>query len=191
MLNSFLFKADCSERVEDWRAALKKLHTKELLWITLHDASEEKESAVCERLARDPAQAGRLRESPQRASGADDGEHLYVTLFAVAGEADAPVLVPIECVIGQNWVVSAHREEVPILNEFLKRAEGGGQIGELDAPSFVAAIGEWVIACYLRASRPARQSSRSWTRRSSRRLLGEMCLTSSASLLTCAGGSAR
>jgi Mg2+ and Co2+ transporter CorA len=46
-----------------------------------------------------------------------------------------------------------HLERTPgqILNEFLERAEGGGQIGELDAPSFVAAIGEWVIASYLRA----------------------------------------
>lgn len=151
MLNSFLFNAECSERIEDWRAAVEKLDGKELLWIALHDISEEEVTAVCEGLSLDPAQAGRLRKSPQRASAADDGEHLYVTLFAVGGEAHAPDLVPIECVIGPNWLLTAHGQEVPILNEFLERAEGGGQIGQLDAPSFVAAIGEWVIASYLRA----------------------------------------
>jgi magnesium transporter len=95
--------------------------------------------------------ARRLRDSPERASLTDDGEHLYVTLVAVAGDADAPALVPVECVIGSNWVVTAQRDDVPVLNEFLERAEGGGEVGELDAPSFVAAVCEWVIASYLRA----------------------------------------
>jgi hypothetical protein len=57
-----------------------------------------------------------------------------------------PNLLPVEFVLGPNWVVTAHREEVPVLEEFLERAEGGGQVGGLDAPSFVAAICEWVIA---------------------------------------------
>jgi magnesium transporter len=34
---------------------------------------------------------------------------------------------------------------------FAERAEGGGQVGALDAPSFVAAIFEWVVASYSRA----------------------------------------
>jgi len=38
-----------------------------------------------------------------------------------------------------------------VLDEFLERAEGGGEIGAPDAPSFVAAIGEWVVASCLRA----------------------------------------
>jgi Mg2+ and Co2+ transporter CorA len=82
---------------------------------------------------------------------ADDGQRLYVTLVAVAGDEDAPAFVPIDCLLGPNWVVTAHRGEVAPLEEFLERAEGGGQVGGFDAPSFVAAICEWVIASYLRA----------------------------------------
>ena len=44
MLNSFLFNAERSERVDDWQAAIQKLDSKELLWIALHEASEEEES---------------------------------------------------------------------------------------------------------------------------------------------------
>jgi magnesium transporter len=150
MLNSFLFTAERSERVGDWRAALDKLDGKELLWIALRDASEEEESDLREGLALGE-QAERLRESPERACVTDDGEHLHATLFAVGGDADAPELIPIECVIGPNWLLTAHRDEVAVLEEFLERAQGGGQVGELDAPSFVAAITEWVIASYLRA----------------------------------------
>jgi Mg2+ and Co2+ transporter CorA len=48
-------------------------------------------------------------------------------------------------------VVTAHRDEIAVLEEFRERAEGVGQVGALDAPSFVAAITEWVVASYLRA----------------------------------------
>ena len=133
MLNSFLFTAERSERVEDWRAALEDLDGNELLWIALRDASEEEESALCEGLALGE-QARRLRESPERACVTDDGEHLYATLYAVGGDAHAPELIPIECVIGPNWLLTAHRDEVAVLEEFLERAEGGGQVGQLDCP---------------------------------------------------------
>jgi magnesium transporter len=151
MLNAFLFNADHSERVEDWQAALEDLGRNELLWIALRDVSEQEASALQEGLNLGVEQAYRLHESPERASVVDDGEHLYVTLFAVAGDPAEPVLDPIQCVIGPNWVVTAHHEEVAVLEEFLERAEGGSQIGELDAPSFVATVSGWVIASYLRA----------------------------------------
>ena len=38
-----------------------------------------------------------------------------------------------------------------MLEEFRERAEGGGQVGDLDAPTFVAALFEWVLASYFRA----------------------------------------
>ena len=83
-----------------------------------------------------------------------------MTLFAVAGDPDAPTLVPLECVIGANWVLTAHQEHVPVLDEFLKRAEGGGQVGELDSPSFVAAItsGSSPATCAL--SKRSKRNSR-------------------------------
>ena len=38
-----------------------------------------------------------------------------------------------------------------MLEEFRERAEGGGQVGALDSPSFVAAAVEWVVTSYFRA----------------------------------------
>jgi Mg2+ and Co2+ transporter CorA len=73
-----------------------------------------------------------------------------VTLYAAGIEGDDPVLVPVECALGPNWIVTAHGG-VEVLGEFRERAEGGGQIGALDAPSFLAAILEWVVAGYFRA----------------------------------------
>ena len=53
--------------------------------------------------------------------------------------------------LGPNWVVTAHEAEIEVLEEFRERAEGGGQVGSLDSPSFVAAVVEWVVTSYFRA----------------------------------------
>jgi Mg2+ and Co2+ transporter CorA len=76
---------------------------------------------------------------------------MYVTLYAVSGDGDAPELIPVECVLGPNWIVTAYGGKIEVLEEFFERAEGGGQIGALDAPSFVATIIDWIVASYLRA----------------------------------------
>jgi magnesium transporter len=54
-------------------------------------------------------------------------------------------------VIGSNWVVTAQHGKLDVLEDFRERAAGGGQVGALDAPSFVATIAEWVVAGYYRA----------------------------------------
>jgi magnesium transporter len=151
VISSYLFDAARSQQLDNWQAALEKLDRKKLLWIALRDASEDELSEVREGLGLASAQARRLAEPTEQATVNDDGDHLYVTLVAVGGDPNAPALVPIECVLGPNWVLTAHRQKVEVLDEFVERAEGGGQVGQLDAPSFVAAISEWVIASYLRA----------------------------------------
>jgi len=151
MLSAYLFDAQQSERVDDWEAACKEVDAQNLVWLALRDPSDEEIAEVRGALDLNDELAPRLREPPDRASVADDGHHVYVTLVAVAGEEDAPALVSLECVLGENWVVTSHPDEIAVLEEFLERAEGGGEIGVLDAPSFVAVVSEWVIVSYLRA----------------------------------------
>ena len=151
MVSAYRFDAEQSERVEEWAAASKHVDSAELLWLALREPSDDEMAELVGALELGEERVPLLRNPAERASVADDGQHLYVTLVAVAGEEDAPTLGSVACVLGPNWVVTAHRDEIAVLDEFLERAEGGGEIGALDAPSFVAAIGEWVVASYLRA----------------------------------------
>ena len=96
-------------------------------------------------------QAQRLLQQPPRATLMDAGEHMHVTLYVASGEGGEPVLRPVECVLGSNWVVTSHEAEIEVLEEFRERAEGGGQVGALDSPSFVAAVVDWVVTSYFRA----------------------------------------
>jgi magnesium transporter len=151
MLTVFLFDERTSEQVEDWQAGLERLSDDELLWLALRDPTEDEVAALEEALELGDENAQRLLEQPRRAALADAGERVHVTLYAAGMEGIDPVLVPVECVLGPGWVVTAHSEEVGVLEEFRERAEGGGQVGALDAASFVAAIFEWVVLSYFRA----------------------------------------
>ena len=151
MLTIFVFDEQASRRAEDIPSALQGLDDGAILWIALRDPTEEEVAAVQEALDLSDKQARRLLEQPGQASLADAGEHMHLTLYVASSEEGKPVLRPVECVLGRNWVVTAHEAEIEVLEEFRERAEGGGQVGALDSPSFVAAAVEWVVTSYFRA----------------------------------------
>lgn len=151
MLTLFVFDERGSRREEELRASLDRLADKALLWLALRDPTEQEVATVQDAFELSDEQADRLLEQPSRASLVDAGEHMHVTLYAASGEGGEPVLRPVECILGPNWVVTAHEAEIEVLEEFREHAEGGGQIGQLDSPSFVAAVVEWVVTSYFRA----------------------------------------
>jgi len=54
----------------------------------------------------------------------------------------------VECVVGDNWVVTAHDRPIPVLEEFATRVSGSGSTGSLDGPGFLAALLEWVLGSF-------------------------------------------
>ena len=151
MLTLFVFDERESRREEELRTSLGRLGEDALLWLALRDPTEEEVAAVQKTFEFSDEQARRLLEQPSRASLVDSGEHMHLTLYVASGEGGDPVLRPVECVLGPNWVVTAHEAEIEVLEEFRERAEGGGQVGALDSPSFVAAVVDWVVTSYFRA----------------------------------------
>jgi magnesium transporter len=151
MLTIFVFDEQESRREEDLPAALKGLDDDAMVWIALRDPTEGEVAAVQEALGLTDKQAQRLLEQPSQATLVDHGEHMHVTLYVASSEEGEPVLRPLECVLGPNWVVTAHEAEIEVLEEFRERAEGSSQVGALDSPSFVAAAVEWVVTSYFRA----------------------------------------
>ena len=108
MLTVFRFDGRQSEQVEDWRAALEGLADDQLLWLALRDPTEQDVAALQKVLELSDENAHRLLEPPSSASLTDAGERLHVTLYAAGVEDAEPVLVPVECALGPNWIVTAH-----------------------------------------------------------------------------------
>jgi magnesium transporter len=152
MLAAYLFDERRGKVIEDWADAVGHLEENQVLWVDLVDPSDDDERAV-----RDGFE---LAEATFRTGG--DGvkpelelaeAHIRVTAVAVSdGEKDpAREAVVIDCLIGTNWVLTSHVSEIAVIEDFRTRAEGAGELGALDAPSFLATLLEWVVTSYSRA----------------------------------------
>jgi magnesium transporter len=80
-------------------------------------------------------------------------DYIRVTAVAVSDDEKDPAreAVVIDCLIGSNWVLTSHLSEIAVIDDFRTRAEGAGELGALDAPSFLATLLEWVVTSYSRA----------------------------------------
>ena len=163
MLTAFVFDADQSKQVEDWAPALERLDQGQLLWLALHDPTEEEVAGLQETLELGDNVA-RLREHPRSASVADEGEHMYVTLYAVSGDGDAPELIPVECVLGPNWIVTAYRGKIEVLEEFFSAPKGEVKSGRSTHPRSSQRLSTGSSPATSAPWTPSRASWRSWTR---------------------------
>jgi magnesium transporter len=151
MTGAILFDRDEVERLADLseRPALKGSR---LLWVDIdrgHDASAEE---VAEAFELDKRTQDRLAASEGKAVFADHGRYFHVTTYSPCEqEGKEDELIALECVVGENWVVTAHDQPVDVLEEFAERLSGSGDTGTLDGPAFLATLLEWVLGAYSAA----------------------------------------
>jgi Mg2+ and Co2+ transporter CorA len=150
-LTAYLFDRERGTKVENWKEAFLALNEDEMLWVDLIAPSEEE--------WREAREVFQLREGlntpaaePKAALVAENG-YLAVTAVAVSDEERdlENERVVLTCFVGANWLLTARSTDITVVDEFREIASGDGELGTLDAPSFLADLLEWVLASYLRA----------------------------------------
>ena len=150
MSDAILFDRDQVERLDDISDRPRRLSGSKLLWVDVDRKSEESADEVAEAFGLDSRTRECLAHSKERAIFHDHGRYIHVTTYA-PHEDDEGKLIALECVVGENWVVTAHDEPIPVLEEFAQRVSGSGDTGSLDGPKFLAALLEWVLGSYSSA----------------------------------------
>lgn len=149
MSEALLFREHEVEELDDWAGRLDRLGASTLLWIDLERPSDD----VVERLARelelDPASVERLQGSERTPGLSDFGSYLHVTGTAPRG--DRHELEDLECLVSSTWVVTVRNGPVEVVDELRERAEGAGDVGQLNGLEFLADLLTWVLEGYLRA----------------------------------------
>ena len=96
-------------------------------------------------------QTAEYLETPhERPVFSDHGRYIHITTYAPREDQEGE-LHAVECVVGENWVITSHDESIPVLEEFAARVSGSGDTGTLDGPCFLAALLEWVLGAYTAA----------------------------------------
>ena len=150
MSEAILFDRDKVQRLADIADRPRRLSGSKLLWVDVDRESEESANRVAEAFGLDSNTRDCLANSKERARFCDHGRYIHVTTYA-PNEDEEGKLISLECVVGENWVVTAHDDPIPVLEEFAERVSGSGNTGSLDGPGFLAALLEWVLGSYSAA----------------------------------------
>jgi magnesium transporter len=135
------------DHLDDLPDGLERLNGSKLLWVDIDRRSAESAAKVAEAFELDDTTRERLASSSGRAVFSDYGRYIQVTTYSPCEEEDED-LIALECVVGKNWVVTAHDRPVAVLEEFAQRVSGSGDTGVLDGPAFLATLLEWVLGAY-------------------------------------------
>jgi magnesium transporter len=149
MTTSVLFRDERASRIDDY-SVKDSLGADSLLWVDLNDMSGDDVAAVAKAFHLEEETIARL-QSPGAGPGLKDvGPYLQLTVASpVPTDAhDAIEIRQFHCLLGENWVVTAHEQAVPVLDDFAERTQGSGATGSLDGPGFVAILLEWVLGEY-------------------------------------------
>jgi magnesium transporter len=151
MLSAYLFDERHGESVAAWADALQHLGGSQVLWLDLLDISDAEEAEVKAALGLEDLDICGVGH--ETAVLTQREEYLEVTAVYVAeGEKGSPPQpAAIHCFVGENWVLTSHATELALIDEFRERTEGKGEIGILDAPTFLASLLGSVITSYQRA----------------------------------------
>lgn len=148
----YLFDANGEDReVELNENILNNVNDKHLLWVNILERDEATLKYVANtlHLKKVPVRGVlRVYERPKIYKFADFYHFFIVSVEA--GEGGALRSIPIDFLVGKNFVVTVHDGDVKYLQDFVKRERGESQIGELDAESFVATMLDLHIASYFR-----------------------------------------
>ena len=149
-MSAILFDRDQVDHLDDLSDRPGRLRGSKLLWVDLHDGSEFSAAEVAEELDLRRETRRCLATPNEKACFNDYGRYIHITTYA-PHEDEEGELHAVECVVGENWVVTAHDRPIPVLDEFADRVSGSGDTGSLDGPSFLAALLEWVLGAYTAA----------------------------------------
>jgi magnesium transporter len=150
MSQAILFDGHQTEMLPDLSERPRRLGGAKLLWVDLDGAAERDVREAVKAFDLEEETYDLLVEPLDHAGFKDYGRYLHLTTFAPR-EDDEGKLHAVECLVGANWVITAHDMPIPVLDEFAARVSGSGDTGSLDGPGFLAALLEWVLGAYTRA----------------------------------------
>jgi magnesium transporter len=150
MSEAILFDRDQVHHLSSLSERPRRLSDSKLLWVDLHHGSKIGADEVGEAFRLDQETREYLATPHDSAVFDDHGRYIHITTYAPREDKEGE-LHAVECVVGKNWVLTAHDRPIPVLEEFAQRVSGSGDTGSLDGPSFLAALLEWVLGSYTAA----------------------------------------
>ncbi len=153
MLTAYLFDKRRGKEIEGWAEGVGRLNKNQVLWIDLLDPSEAEERELRAALDLRDAEPLRLAGDVQAEIEAVRDAHPDLGGRRLDRARATRLARP-----SRSTASSARTSSSPptstklaVIDDFRTLAEGGSELGALDAASFLATLFEWVVTSYSRA----------------------------------------
>jgi magnesium transporter len=145
---SFLFDEAGEDRpIDPAELDDQELNDQRLLWVDLDTSSESATDAIPRSFAFDDLLADAIVDGERVPLVRDFDDRFRVrVLLPVDSDGEPGTL---DCVVGTNWVVTAHPGELDLLDRFMEPLEGETDLGGLAAPRFLALLLDAVLDRYF------------------------------------------
>ena len=149
----YLYDADGSDADIDLKDVdIKKLKDRQLLWVTILKRDEKLITDVAAALSIEDVPLKSILKTEERPK-IDTFDNFY-RIFIVSVETRKNrelKRVPIDLLVGENFIISIHDGSVDYFTKFRKREKGETNIGELNAESFLMSLLDLHLLSYFRA----------------------------------------
>src|SRR4029079_14325693 len=158
MIQAFLYDADGEDREISLEDALPDLEEQHLLWVDLIGRDAEEVARLGGLLGLEARSVCELRCSRRTFALNNYGEYFQfdVPTFATkdAGKGGAPKVprgIKLDFVVGRQWLLTGHDDEIAFLTGFREQDRGETLIGNLSPASLAASLLDWHLTRYLPA----------------------------------------
>lgn len=151
-IEAYLYDADGNDQdVELKENILESLNDNQLLWVNILKRDEEVINKVARILNLDRLPIEKILKVSERPTLEKFEKFYRFFIMSVEFDKERTVsLIPIDFIVGKNFVITVHDGAVEYYSEFIKCDRGESLIGELDAESFVASLLDLHIVTYFR-----------------------------------------
>jgi magnesium transporter len=150
---AFLYDADGRDRPLTLdEVDVHALGDRQLLWVDVADLAELERAASTLGITDDTVE--RLRERSRRPAVVVDAGYAHIAVVAAVRTPFGYEQALLDCVAGDNWVLTVHDPSVDFLDHFESQIAGNSRLGRLDALGLVSVFLHEHVAGYLREIEP-------------------------------------
>jgi magnesium transporter len=121
----------------------------QMLWIDVDSGSRDELQKLWDQLeiSDEIKRFDAIRERPQVVH---HNGLLQLNVFALRNDSELDA-IPLLCLVGTNWIVTAHDGELDLVDKFNKPFHGETNLGALDGPAFLSLVLDWQLNGYFKA----------------------------------------
>ena len=150
-IRAYLYDATGTDREVSLNAEIVSgLHDRQMLWVDSDSSDEQELRDLTLLFSLHKDSLSQLLEPERRPRLDNYGTYFQLNVTAIQVNDGKYKLADLRLVLAPNMILTVHNEPIDFLDSFDRRIKGDSDLGQLNAPAFLASMLDWHITSYFR-----------------------------------------